>query len=374
MTGKSISVGITGQPGFIGSHLYNHLGLSPEKYTRIPCKDEFFEDSAALKNFVGQCDTIVHLAAMNRHGDPNVIYETNLKLVKKLIDAAESLGHFPQIIFSSSTQEELDNLYGKSKRDGRILFENFAQKHQSVFNGFVIPNVFGAFGRPYYNSVISTFSHQLTHGETPRIDVDKELKLIYVTELVNHFIEKIGSPESNTVHIPHTSESSVTTLLKILEGYKEIYFENNMIPQLNNAFEVALFNTFRSYINYDHRAVKLKKHTDDRGYLVETIKEFTGGQSFFSYTVPGITRGNHFHTRKVERFCVLQGEALIKMRRIGTEQIYEYRVSGNEPVTVDMPIYHTHNITNVGDTPMLTSFWTNEIFNPNDSDTYFEVV
>ena len=158
-----IKVGITGQAGFVGTHLYNTLGLFPDQYERIPFEDVFFQDENKLNLFVQSCDVVVHLAALNRHNDPEVLYLTNIGLVKQLIHACESTNTRPHILFSSSTQEERDNLYGKSKKEGRKLIEQWAERNHARFTGFVIPNVFGPFGNPYYNSVVATFCHQLTH-------------------------------------------------------------------------------------------------------------------------------------------------------------------------------------------------------------------
>ena len=191
-----LKVGITGQTGFVGTHLYNTLGLYPQKFTRIHFEDEFFQNKSNLENFVSECDAIVHLAAMNRHNNPQVIYETNIGLVKQLISACELTKSKPHILFSSSTQEERDNLYGKSKKEGRELLEQWAERNYAKFTGFVIPNVFGPFGNPYYNSVIATFCHQLTHNEQPKIEIDGEIKLIYVGELVNEIIEHIETMQS----------------------------------------------------------------------------------------------------------------------------------------------------------------------------------
>jgi len=151
-----MKIGITGQAGFVGTHLYNFLGLQ-ENVERIPFKDEYFEDIEQLLEFVKSCDVIVHLAAMNRHGNPQVIYDTNMDLVKKLTVACDLTGVKPHILFSSSTQEEKDNLYGKSKLDGRKLLEEWAERNKAKFTGLIIPNVFGPFGTPYYNSFIATF-------------------------------------------------------------------------------------------------------------------------------------------------------------------------------------------------------------------------
>jgi UDP-2-acetamido-2,6-beta-L-arabino-hexul-4-ose reductase len=184
-------IGITGQNGFIGKHLYNTLGLFPKEFERVDFQKGFFEDENRLDDFVSQCDVIVHLAAMNRHNDPQVIYETNTGLVKSLIAALERTKSKAHVLFSSSTQEERDNLYGKSKKEGRQLMSAWAKESGGKFSGMVIPNVFGPFGHPYYNSVVATFCHQLSHDETPKIEVDGEIKLIYVGELVDSIVKEI---------------------------------------------------------------------------------------------------------------------------------------------------------------------------------------
>lgn len=372
-----IKVGITGQSGFIGTHLYNTLGLYPDKFERIPFKDEFFQDEVQLRNFVTHCDVIVHLAAMNRHNDPEVLYNTNLWLVKRLIEACETMNVKPHIIFSSSTQEERDNLYGKSKREGRLLFEEWATRNHAPFTGLIIPNVFGPFGHPFYNSVVATFCYQLTHNEQPRIEVDGELKLIYVGELVQQIITLIINHQSRvTSHqIPHTSTIAVSGLLNKLELFKQNYFQHGILPDLDDTFNRNLFNTFLCYI--DHQRFfpfPLKLNTDNRGTFVEVVKLHSGGQVSFSTTKPGITRGNHFHTRKAERFALIKGKARIELRRIGTDKVLSFDLDGHQPSFVDMPIWYTHNITNTGDEDLYTIFWINEHYNPDDPDTFFEKV
>lgn len=396
-----IKIGITGQAGFVGTHLFNTLGLQPEKFERIPFEDDYFQDEAKLTEFVQSCDAIVHLAAMNRHGDPQVIYDTNIRLVKQLINACETTKSTPHILFSSSTQEERDNLYGKSKKEGRKLFEAWAERNDASFTGFVIPNVFGPFGHPYYNSVVATFCHQLTHNETPEIHVDGEIKLIYVSELVAEIIDDINSTQMTRIQqisttcpdtsgdkisadqfnqcyqrsINYTSAIKVSSLLEKLKSYKENYFDKGMIPSLDTPFERNLWNTFLCYI--DHESFfpyKLKLHSDDRGSFVETVKLNSGGQVSFSTTVPGITRGNHYHTRKAERFAVIKGKARIELRRIGTDKVFTFELDGSQPSFVDMPIWFTHNITNIGEEELYTIFWINEQYDEKDPDTFYEVV
>jgi UDP-2-acetamido-2,6-beta-L-arabino-hexul-4-ose reductase len=370
-----IRIGITGQAGFVGTHLYNFLGLQ-ENVERIEFEDSYFINEQLLKSFVKKCDVIIHLAAMNRHNDPEVLYQTNILLVDKLINSMVEEDVAPCVIFSSSTQEERDNNYGRSKKEGRERFLKWAKKNSAIFTGLVIPNVYGPFGNPYYNSVIATFSYQLTHNEQPRIDIDGDLKLIYVGELVAEIwkiiIEKRSAPE---YLIASTAELKVSSILELLEVYRSQYFDNAVLPAINNKFELNLFNTFRSYIDHSRLfPVLLKKHTDNRGSFVETVKTSVGGQFSFSTTHSGITRGEHFHTRKIERFAVIQGKAVIELRKIGTTEVLHFELDGSNPAFVDMPVWYTHNITNVGSDDLLTLFWINEFFDPADPDTFFEKV
>lgn len=371
-----LKIGITGQEGFVGTHLFNTLGLFPEEFERIDYEREFFDDEQKLDAFIAQCDVVVHLAAMNRHNDPLVIYDVNVGLVKTLINSLERTKSTAHILMSSSSQEEKDNLYGKSKKEGRELLVEWAKQANACCTGLVIPNVFGPFGHPYYNSVIATFSHQIANGETPQIQVDGELKLIYVGELVEEIIGKIKEGKNNPLYnVPYTAEAKVSQLLEMLKGYKESYQDKGEIPQINNTFELNLFNTFRCYMDIkNYFPVKFTEHTDPRGSFVEIIRLGVGGQVSFSTTVPGITRGNHYHTRKIERFAVIKGKALIQLRKIGTDEVLDFYLDGDEPAYVDMPIWYTHNIKNIGDEVLYTNFWINEFYDPNDPDTYFENV
>jgi UDP-2-acetamido-2,6-beta-L-arabino-hexul-4-ose reductase len=376
-----LRVGITGQAGFVGSHLFNTLGLEPQKYVCVPFDDSYFENDKLLRQFVRQCDVIIHLAAVNRNPDIEELYRTNIRLGRDLIAAMEGENITPHVLFSSSTQEERDNEYGRSKRECRLLFENWARRNSASFTGMIIPNVFGPFARPNYNSFVATFCHRLTHGETPEIIQDSEVDLIYVGSLVRFIIGKINEvagsaqPALEKILLVPDFRGKVTEILEKLKEYKSVYFEAGNIPFMKDRSEVNLFNTFRSYIEHDrHFPIQLKKHEDVRGIFVETLKLGVGGQVSFSTTKPGITRGNHFHTRKIERFTVIHGRARIQLRKIGSDKIFDFYLDGNVPSYVDMPIWHVHNITNTGDTELYTQFWINEWYDPADGDTYAQKV
>lgn len=369
-------IGITGQNGFVGKHLYNTLGLSPEEFKIIDFNKDYFEEDQELDNFVSQCDVIVHLAALNRHESEQFIYDTNVALSKKLVASLKRTNSKAHILMSSSTQEERDNLYGKSKKEGREALVNWALENDGKITGIIIPNVFGAFGKPFYNSFIATFCYQLTNGETPTIANDGEVKLIYVQELVDAIIKEIKKGTSTPeFFLEPTATKKVSEVLALLNEYKAKYFDGGEIPEIKDTFEHNLFNTYRSYIDHKtHYPVKFTQHTDPRGAFVEVIRLGIGGQCSFSTTVPGITRGNHYHTRKIERFAVIKGKALIQLRKINTDEVLDFYLDGNEPAYVDMPIWYTHNIKNIGDEELYTIFWINEPFNPDDADTYFENV
>jgi len=363
-------VGITGQNGFVGRHLFNFLSLQ-EEVELIHFNRNYFEREDELKAFVSSCDTIVHLAAMNRHKDSNVIYETNVKLVTLLLNACKSANVQPHIVFSSSTQEDADNPYGKSKKKGGDLIEEWANNEQGSFTRLVIPNVFGPFGKPYYNSVVATFCSQTVSNEPHKIVVDSEVKLIYVNKLVLEVYKLIQNRKQGKVLIEHQYTINVSSLSNVITEMYADYSRSGTFPDLENPLVLDLFNTLLCYLPKDFYPKYFKENTDARGSFVEVCRTNSKGQFSFSTTVPGITRGNHFHTRKAERFAVIKGEARIDIRKVDSDDVTSYILNGDKPSFVDMPIWHTHNITNIGTDELLTLFWINEPYNELDADTYF---
>jgi UDP-2-acetamido-2,6-beta-L-arabino-hexul-4-ose reductase len=370
------SIGITGQRGFIGYHLSQTILLFKEEFQLLEFDRSFFDDAEQLDRFVSNCDVLVHLAALNRHHDPDEIYNTNLMLVEKLVASFLRTGSRPHVIISSSLQEAKDNVYGRSKKEGREMLSVWAKQNDAIFTGLIIPNVFGPFGKPFFNSVVSTFCHQLTNNERPVVEVDNTLELIYVGDLVAVFIEAIRNGEADHAKkVNHKAVITVSALLEKLSIFKKDYQDDGKIPALPRSFDLQLFNSFRCYMNMpSYFPRKFMQHADSRGSFVELTRADIGGQTSFSTTLPNITRGNHYHTRKIERFAVIKGKALIELRRMGTEEVLAFHLDGDDPSYVDMPIWYTHNIKNTGEELLYTVFWINEPYDPIDPDTYFDVV
>ena len=370
-----IKVGITGNSGFIGTHLKNWLSLENEKYKIIDFKSSFFDNEYLLDDFVKKSDVIVHLSGVNRHDNQDFIYSSNTNMCKKIISSFRRTQFKGKLIFSSSIQENTSSSFGKSKKESRLLFKDWCSKNGVSFHGLIIPNVFGPFCKPNYNSFISTFSHNIIYNKKCKILVDKNIPLIYIDNLIFKILKLLKSKmSSNKINILQDINIKVSEVLKILRTFKLEYINNHKIPKFESKFELNLFNTFRSYFNYNLYPVIYKNNVDNRGNFVELIRENVGGQFSYSLTKPQVIRGNHFHTRKIERFSVLKGEAIIEFRKYGTNEKYSFNLSGDTPSFVDMPIWYTHSIKNIGKEDLITTFWISEHYNVNDSDTYHDNV
>ena len=371
-----MKIGITGQNGFIGYHISQTLKYKFDKYVVMPFQRSFFKDSELLNSFASSCDVIIHLAGVNRADSDKEVYTSNIQIntaLKNTLINTKFKGH---LIFASSSQEDSASLYGKAKKDSRIFLEQTIEELGGKFRGLIIPNVFGAFCKPNYNSFVATFCDKILNEEVPEIVKDTSIPLIYIGNLVEQIIDIIQfQNELKLKRIESDIEVKVSVVLILLNYFKDSYLKSNTIPAFNNSFELQLFNTFRSYIDLNKTyPIALNKHIDERGFFSEIIKTDSGGQFSYSKTLSNITRGNHFHTRKIERFVVIQGDAKISLRKIGSKKVYDFLLDGEKPSYVDIPIWFTHNITNIGDDPLITSFWINEPYNPRDTDTFFENV
>lgn len=362
-------IGITGARGLLGTHLHAYLHGQPGVEVRAGGR-EIYADQAALREFVDGCDAIVHLAGMNR-GDDAELARTNVRLCEDLVTALEAAKAAPHVLFSSSTHIDRDSAYGASKRQAAQVLRDWAQRSGGAFTNVILPGVFGEGGRPFYNSVVSTFCSQLARGETPTANAEAMVEQVHAQQVARHVHALIGR-ETGDVRVEGT-RLSVGDLLGRLRDFQRLY-DVHVIPDVRTEFDRDLFNTYRAYLYPQRYPVPLTLHTDDRGSLFEAVKSHNGGQSFMSTTHPGVTRGNHYHTRKIERFLVTGGEAEIRLRHVTGTEVQRFRVSGEVPAYVDIPTLHTHSITNVGPGVLTTLFWTHELFDPAHPDTYPEPV
>jgi UDP-2-acetamido-2,6-beta-L-arabino-hexul-4-ose reductase len=368
----ALTVGVTGPSGFIGSHFLRRL--TAEKDIRVlPCPRADFEKPFALASFVRSCDAIVHLAGASR-GDEREIYEVNTRVADRLVEALTGVPHPPHIVFASSTQRDRSNGYGRSKKYGEEQLRKWAARHGGRLTVLVIPNVYGAGCRPYHNSVVATFCHQLTHDQQPIVIDEQQLELLWVNDLVEAILEAVRRPPAGVevARIAGSARISVSQLLSKLKGFRECYFDERIVPNLTDPFDASLYTTFLSHVELNDHCHQPQMHSDARGQLFEVLRLAGGGQFFFATTKPGVIRGNHFHSRKVERLCVVRGEAAIRLRRVGDGRVREFRVSGESPQFISIPPLYTHQIENVGQDDLLTLFWCNEIFQASDPDTFHE--
>lgn len=369
-------IGITGYNGFIGWHLIHTIKyIYPEDFQLIKFHRDYFLNPNSLDDFVSNCDYIVHLAGMNRDIEESKINKVNIGLSKALTASFKRVSFKGKLIFSSTSQEENQSIYGTSKKESREIFIDSSKQVGFHFTGLIIPNVFGPFCKPNYNSFIATFCDKITNDIMPKIIVDNDVELIYVGNLVDQIIDCIKSAPKSNKKLKSDQIIRVSMIFEQLISFHEKYIKKGNIPSLDNPFDLQLFNTYRSYLNIKNiYPVNHNKNSDERGDFSEIIKTQSGGQFSYSTTYSNFTRGNHFHTRKVERFSVIQGNALIQLRKIGSNTVHDFKLNGDTPSFIDIPIWYTHNIKNIGNEPLITLFWINEPYNEKDPDTYFEIV
>jgi len=363
---------LSGGDGFVGSHMRYFLYSKKEDYDVVLIEKEDFENESKLEVKLRDVNTILHFAGLNRGGEDE-IYKTNISLTQKILSSCENLPIKPKILFISSTHNTRDTAYGRSKRDCEKIILDWGKKNNTKTASVVSTNIFGEFGKPNYNSFIATFCNDLVSGKDSQVNHEVKVNLVYVGEVCAFFFNLINKDEIEERYDILGTEVKIGDVYKKLKSFKEEYFLG-VVPQLESKLDLNLFNTFRSYLYPDYFPKPFDLKTDNRGFLFEMVKEKTGGQTFFSSTHPNIMRGQHYHTRKIERFCVISGMASIKLRKLLTKEVIEYKVSGDKPVFVDIPVYYVHSIENIGDTELLAVFWVNEIFNPDDTDTYMEPI
>lgn len=357
---------VTGGAGLLGFHLRALAHGHPE-WQVVAVDRQRFHDDLQLDACLRGAAAVVHLAGMNR-GEETVLEATNLLLTERLLARLEVVGATPYLLFASSTHRDRDTAYGRAKRRCGEKMASWSAARGLPFCELVLPNVFGEFGKPFHNSAISTFCHQLAHGETPQLLQDQVLEWIHAQAVAARVLVALASRESGLVRVAGfpLAVSAVLDRLRAIDAF----YRQGQLPHYASPLDRDLFNTYRSY--WPLVARSLEKRQDPRGTLVELVQSHQGGQAFFSTTQPGMTRGGHFHRHKFERFLVLSGAARIRLRRLFSPQILALQVQGDQPAYVDIPTFFTHDLTNLGQDPLVTLFWADEIFDPQRPDTLAE--
>jgi UDP-2-acetamido-2,6-beta-L-arabino-hexul-4-ose reductase len=368
-----MKVAITGPNGFLGQHVRFALFPFEKEFSIVLLDRSFFIENevSKLEEELSECDRIIHLAGMSR-GTDDEVYRVNVSLARTIVNVCEKLGAKPSIVFASSTQIRSNTAYGKSKKEAMEIFRAWSKHSGAMVSNLVIPGAFGEFGKPFYNSVVSTFCYQLLRDEKPHVNQSGIVTLVHAQEVAKHILILLREPRNEDILVSGR-EISVPEVYNTLLRFKRDYLDN-IIPKMKDSFECALFNTFRSYLpdNFYPRYLDLK--IDARGTLFEAVKERSGGQTFLSSSKPGVTRGGHYHTRKIERLCVIGGMGRVRLRKLFSNEIKAFVLDANRPSFIEIPTFYTHDITNIGRGDLLTLFWANEIFNPEDSDSYSELV
>lgn len=360
-------IALTGAGGFLGWHTRvaaRALGLDVQP---IPLGRGF--DVSAAANALSGADRVIHLAGVNRADDAEV-QAGNALFAQQLIQALDAAAQRPNtVVYANSTQAGNGGVYGSAKAAAADALRDWCERNGARFIDLRLPNIYGEHGRPFYNSVTATFCHQLAAGDEPRIDVDRELTVLHAQDAADLLLTaETGDAEAVS------STLTVSGLLERLRGMSATY-RRGEIPDISDVLDRTLFNTYRSFTVPSHLPIPHVRHEDARGAFVELIRTHGGtGQTSHSTTVPGITRGEHFHRRKVERFTVIEGRARIALRRVLTDETMVFDVEGRSPVSIDMPTMWAHSITNTGDSTLHTVFWTDDIFDPRNPDTFPESV
>ena len=366
---------ITGAGGLLGWHAYTRLYASncadafagrDVGYDIVPLSHEQFQNDEDLDRAVRGADAVLHFAGVNRAED-SVIARENPAIAQRLLDSMHRSGCRAHVAYSNSTHSAADTVYGLSKRQAAdVLKENVS------LTNIILPHIYGEGAKPFYNNVTATLIDQIIHEKEVEINPDGVVSLLHAGDAVAIAIDCVEKKNVCDLR-PEGADISIPELYKLVLNMHDMY-ERNIYPDFQSDLELKLFNAYRFATYPDLWPRGLKLNEDVRGVLFEAVKGGGSGQTFVSTTKPGVTRGDHFHINKVERFLVIQGDAVIRMRKVNGEVVHEFKVSGSSPSVVDMPTMYTHSIENVGSCDLTTLFWSHEIFDPDKPDTYADVV
>jgi len=359
---------LTGADGFLGWHTRLRLAALTEHQVVAVTRQNWSD----LTQTISGADAVVHLAGVNRARTDAEVERGNNQLAADLARAVSAAGRPLRVVMSGTIQVERDNAYGRSKLSAQRLIAESTTTAGGHFVDVSLPSLFGEHGRPNYNSFVATFVHAIISGQVPQLD-NNSVELLHAQDAAQSLIEALDTDVERLR--PHGASKGVLEVWDLLQEFHRSYVPTGEIPNLDSKFRVDLFNTYRASLFPTHYPIALVPHSDPRGSFVETVRCRGGeGQSSFSSTVPGSTRGEHYHLSKVERFAVIQGRARISLRRMFHDDVVDFDVSGDRPAAIDMPVGWVHNITNTGDDVLLTQFWSHELFRPDAPDTFSELV
>lgn len=362
---------VTGANGFIGKNLI--VELRNRKNTEIFEYDRD-TDPSLLEEFCKEADFVFHLAGVNRPTEQSEFMEGNFGFTSDLLNSLKKHNNTCPVMISSSIQAELDNPYGESKKAGEDLLFAYGKETGSKVLVYRFPNVFGKWCRPNYNSAVATFCHNIAHDLPIQVnDPSVLMNLVYIDDVVNELINALEGNENKVgsfCEVPVVHTITLGEIVDLIHSFKKSR-ENRSVPNMSDEFAKKLYSTYLSYLPEDKFSYDLKMNVDQRGSFTEFIRTPDRGQVSVNISKPGITKGNHWHHTKNEKFLVVSGKGVIRFRKIDSNEVLEYFVSDNKMEVVDIPTGYTHNIENLGDTDMVTIMWTNESFDPEKPDTYY---
>ncbi len=377
---------ITGAKGFVGKNLVSELKNirdGKDKSFAVANKLEICEfdidtEKALLDEYCSDCDFVFNLAGVNRPKNEEDFMNGNFGFASDLLNTLKKYNNTCPVMLSSSIQAELPNPYGISKKAGEDLFFEYGRETGAKILVYRFPNVFGKWCRPNYNSAVATFCNNIANDLPITVnDRSHKMTLVYIDDVVTELINALAGNETRDgefCRVPTEHNTTLGEIVDLLYSFKESR-ETKAVPDVTEgSFSKKLYSTYLSYLPTDKFSYPLKMNVDNRGSFTEILRTANNGQFSVNISKPGITKGQHWHHTKNEKFLVVSGTGVIRFRKIGEDKVYEYFVSGEKLEVVDIPTGYTHNIENLGSTDMVTFMWCNECFNPDKPDTFFEEV
>lgn len=329
-----------------------------------------------LKEYCRDCDFVFYLAGVNRPKDPEEFMEGNAEYLDYILKELHRQENVCPVMYISSIQATLDNAYGESKRAGEEILERYGCETGKTVYIYRLTNIFGKWCRPDYNSVVATFCYRIARGLPIRIDdAKKRLRLLYIDDVIEECIGLLkrdwGEKVNNPLYISHTYQVAVKEIADLLYGFKKNKEENKISNMQEGSFSQRLYSTYLTYLPKEHLRYAVEMKLDERGSFTELFKTKERGQISVNVTKPGITKGEHWHHTKNEKFVVVSGKGLVRLRQIHSRDIVDFHVTGEKMEVIEIPPGYTHNIMNEGETDLVTVMWANENFHQEKPDTYF---